>query len=370
MIGRSVAVFGPAYLDRILRVDQALVPGGQGAPIDQSVEGQWKFGEGDRIDIDAPDGFRLEIRVPPGWPGPRGEVRLRTPIRDGLSGRRSLRGVAWIDDLGGMGAGYAAALGGVLHSALGTKGDPISRTVSELIARYGVAHQPSRVPDHVGDWTLLITSGAYGDKLPIGFRGCHAALGPDELARRATRPADLLVVAALPNSLVQTVLRGARAKTRFFAPALRNMGDRQFPLARFADRIDILSCNGIEWETLEDRDHVAALIPVVAVTDGPRGSEIRFRNPEGAPRRIRQPAFPRSRPPRDTNRAGEAFASTLVGTLLDHGWTGSARAIDDERIEWAARRAAAAAALVLDRTEFGFPAPEQIDAALTRGRID
>jgi sugar/nucleoside kinase (ribokinase family) len=370
MTGRRVVVFGPAYLDRVLRVDRPLVAGEQAAPIDQSVEGDWKFGHDRAIEIVAPGGFRLDIRLPPDWPGPRGEIQLRSPIREGLTGRRSVRGIACQDDLGGMGAGYTAALGGVLHSALGSEADPTSRAISNLISRYRVAHRPIRVPDQTADWTLLITSGEYGDKLPIGFRGCHAALDPSELARRAEPPADLVVVAALPNQLVEGVLRSDGARTRFFAPAARNMADRQHPVARFADRIDILSCNRTEWEMLEGREAISAMVPIVAVTDGPRGSEIRFTSPRGAARRIQQPAFPRVRPPRDTNRAGEAFASTLVATLLDLGWTGAARVIEDDRIRSAAERAAAAAALVLDREDFGFPEGEQIDVALKTGRVE
>jgi ribokinase len=370
MSGRRFVVFGPAYLDRILRVDQALVASEQGAPIDQSVEGDWKFRDEAAIEIVAPGGFRLDIRLPPDWPGPQGELRLRSPIREGLIGRRSVRGITCMDDLGGMGAGYAAALGGVLHSALSSENEPTSRAISDLICRYGVTHRPMWVPDRTADWTLLVTSGEFGDKLPIGFRGCHAALDPRELARRAEAPTDLVVVAALPNRLVETLLRAVAARTRFFAPALRNMADRENPLLRFADRVDFLSCNRTEWETLDGREAVAAMVPIVAVTDGPRGSEIRFTSPSGESRRIQQPAFPRVRPPRDTNRAGEAFASTLIAALLDQGWTGAARVIDEDRIRSASERAAAAAALVLDRLDFGFPARDQIDAALLRRRVE
>ena len=325
MTGREVVIFGPAYLDRVLRVDRALVSAAQGGPIDQSVDGDWKFSDGVGIEVVAPGGFVLDLDLPPDWAGPRGEIQLRTPIREGLTGRRSVRGVSCLDDLGGMGAGYAAAFGGVLHSALGSESDPTSRIISDLILRHGITHRPIRVPGCTADWTLLVTSGEHGDKLPIGFRGCHAALEPSELAPLAAAPTDLLVVAALSNRLVQPLLRAADARTRFFAPALRNMADRDDPVQRFADRIDILSCNRTEWETLEGRDAIAKRIPIVAVTDGPRGAEIRFCDPAGAIIRIHQPAFPRARPPRDTNRAGEAFASTLVATLLDQGWTGAAR---------------------------------------------
>jgi len=138
-------------------------------------------------------------------------------------------------------------------------------------------------------------------------------------------------------------------------------------MARFAGRIDILGCNRREWEALADRDAVDAIIPIVAVTDGPAGSAVRFRRPDGSRGEVRVPAFPRRRPPSDTNRAGEAYASTLITALLDAGW--SPGPADEALIRPAARRASAAAALVLDRVDFGFPTPSEIDAALAAGVV-
>jgi ribokinase len=369
MTGRRVVVFGPAYLDRVVRVDRSLVASGEGGPMDQSVEGEWKFGADGGIAVVASGGYRLDVDVPPDWTGPRGEARLAGPIRPGLTGPRSVRAVACSDDLGGMGAGYAAALGGILHSALGPQDDPTSELIADLIAGYGVDHRRIRILDRPADWTLLVTSGEFGDKLPIGFRGCHAAIHAAELANRAAAPCDVLVVAALPNQLVDPVLRAPGNRTRFFAPALRNMADRRYPLTRFADRVHILSCNRTEWETLEGHDTIAAMVPIIAVTAGPRGSEIRFTDTNGRSRRIHQPAFPRLRPPRDTNRAGEAFASTLIETLLEDGWTGADRPVEGDLMQRAAARASAAAALVLDRLEFGFPGRDEVDVALRAGRV-
>ena len=79
--------------------------------------------------------------------------------------------------------------------------------------------------------------------------------------------------------------------------------------------------------------------------------------------------FPRSRPPRDTNRAGEAFAATLLGTLLQEGWKPAGGASPD-LIRLAALRASASAALVLDRAEFGFPSPSEIDEAILVGKVN
>jgi hypothetical protein len=361
---RRVQVFGPAYLDRVVRVDRPLVEPGFGPPLDQSVDGLWEFGPG--LVLTDPDGRSIVVDPPDGWPGPSGTVSLSRPIAIGPErSRRDVRGVSWHDDLGGMGAGYAAALGGELHSALGPEDDSTSRAVAGLLARAGIAHRPIRVPDRPADWTLLITSAEHGDKLPVGFRGCHAALG--SLADRAGAPCDLRVVAALPNRLAAEVLRAPGAGVRLFAPAMRNMLDRDVPIVSFAESINVFCCNRREWESLADREEVAWRLAVLAITDGPSGSLVRFTTPEGDPGRVRVSAFPRSRPPRDTNRAGEAYAATLVSTLLDHDWTSGV--VEEPLARLAAERASAAAALVLDRGDFGFPDPSEIDAALREGRV-
>jgi ribokinase len=370
MNSRRVVVFGPAYLDRVLRVDRSLIADEQEPPIDQSVEGEWKFADRGTIAVISPDRSVIEIVPPPGWPGPWGEVRLRRSLPVGANRRHSVRGIAWLDDLGGMGAGFAAAMDGSLHSAVGPESDTTSRAVAERLERYRIDHHAIRIAERTADWTLLITSGEFGDKLPIGFRGCHDAIDPDDLARRAAAPCDLRVVASLPNRLADRVLSAEGARARFFAPGMLNMTDREHPIGRFARCVDILCCNRTEWSALDDRSAVSARVPIVAVTDGPRGIDIQFTNPNGATDRIHVPAFPRARPPRDTNRAGEAFASTMVAALLDGGWNGLSRGVGEPLVRTAAERAAAAAALVLDRTEFGFPTVEEIARAVGIGRVE
>lgn len=369
MKDRSVVVFGPAYLDRVLHVDRPLIDGGQEAPIDQSVEGEWKFASSGAIELVDPGGFVIEIDPPSDWPGPRGEFRMFRTLRAGLQGRRNVQGITWHDDLGGMGSGYAAALGGRLYCALGAESDPTSRAITELLARYGVEHDPLRVPDHPADWTLLVTSGEFGDKLPIGFRGCHDALDRATLARLASEPYDLRVVAGLLNRVADPVLSAAGARTRFFAPAMRNMIDRDHSLRLFADFIDILCCNRTEWQALDDRDLVAARVPILAITGGSRGIDLEFTNPSGERERFHVPAFPRAHPPHDTNRAGEAFASALVVELLDAGWEGVCRDASESLVHAAAERASAAAALELDRLDFGFPSSDEIDEAIRIGHV-
>ncbi len=356
---RRTQVFGPAYLDRVLQVDRPLLNLCEGPPIDQSVDGRLEFGPG--LTLVDPVGATIEVVLPADWPGPTGHISLSGRLSGGAGGwHRTVIGEAWRDDLGGMGAGFAAALEGELVSALGPDDDPNSRVVADLLAARGVAHRPIRVADHVADWTLLVTSAGHGDKLPVGFRGCHAAI--DSFAPFVDHRCDLRVVAALPNRLAEGVLRLPGAAVRFFAPAMRNVLDRDCPIGRFAGTIDVLSCNRREWETLPDREEVAWRVSILAITDGPLGGVVRFTTPTGEPGVIRLAAFPRSSPPRDTNRAGETYAATLLATLLDAGWQGGPA--DESLVRLAAERASVAAALVLDRLDFGFPEPDQIDAAL------
>ena len=361
---RRIQVFGPAYLDRVLRVDRPLIDPAAGPPLDQSVDGVWTFGEGLRI-VD-PNGSALDVSLPDDWPGPTGAVAISRPFHaKSMPATRAVRGLSWHDDLGGMGAGYAAAMGAELVSALGPDDDPTSRAVADRIAREGIAHRPIRVPGHPADWTLLLTSGGFGDKLPIGFRGCHAAI--EAFPPEAFAPCRLRVVASFPNALAAKVLRVPGAAVRFFAPAMRNVTDRDCPVSGFAEFVDILSCNRREWESMPDREEVAWRVSILAVTDGPNGSIVRFTTPSGEPGEVKMPAFPRSEPPRDTNRAGEAYASALVSTLIDAGW--SPGVAERSLVRLAAARGSTAAALVLDRVEFGFPSPTEIDDTLRAGRV-
>jgi sugar/nucleoside kinase (ribokinase family) len=366
---RQIQVFGPAYLDRVVRLDGPLLDPRISPPLDQSVDGGWKFGEG--LTLIDPDGRELSIALPADWPGPSGSVALSHPLVESdktAPWRREVRATSWQDDLGGMGAGYAAALGGALISALGPEDDPASVGIAALLASHGINHSPVRRSDHAADWTLLLTSGAFGDKLPIGFRGCHAALDLAAVVLQVDPECPVRVVASLPNALSEPILRQPGAAVRFFAPAIRNMRDRECPISRFADAIDIISCNRREWESLADREEVAWRVSILAITDGPRGSRVRFTTPSGEPGLITVPAFERALPPRDTNRAGEAYAATLLTTLLDAGWRPGVA--EEELVAQAATRAGAAAALVLDRLEFGFPAAADIDRAVGSGRID
>ncbi len=77
--------FGPAYLDRVLRVDRPLVDPALGPPIDQSVDGSIGFAGGRNLELTDPSGYSIEIALPPGWPGPSGRIELERGIRAGAT---------------------------------------------------------------------------------------------------------------------------------------------------------------------------------------------------------------------------------------------------------------------------------------------
>ncbi|MDX2036224.1 MAG: carbohydrate kinase family protein [Isosphaeraceae bacterium] len=367
-------VHGPAYLDRVLRVDRPLIDPRVGGVVDRSAGGRIREQPGaSTLRIACLPGLDFIVSpLPEGWPGPFGLIvpaaapdRSSPDTPDPTTVRR-LEGIAARDDLGGMGAGYAKALGARLTWLAGAADDPTTAAVQKLLADEGILSRPIRLPDKPGEWTLLVTSGPHGDKLAVGFRSFGDSAPPLE-ADDPAEPPDLLVAASMTNRRVRDILASTSARVRMFAPSIRNMLDRDPAVSSFAGSIDILCCNALEWESAADREEIAWRVSILAVTDGPRGAVVRFTDPVGEPGRITVPAFPRTNPPRDTNRAGEAFASTLVSTLIEQGWTpGTAEA---SLVALAAERASAAAALVLDRLDFGFPTSEEIDRALAEGIV-
>lgn len=368
MLGRA-RVHGPAYLDRVVRVDRRLSSDAAAPPLDRSVDGRQRSGGSEGLTLIDPTGAAIEIGPPDGWPGPLGVIDLDHQVFDPALGTRRVEALGWLDDLGGMGAGFASALGATLVSALGPETDPMSRSIAALLDQHGIAWEGPRVDDRPADWTLLVSSGEHGDKLAVGFRGCHAALAPGAFAPFLTEPCDCRVVAGLPNRLAAEVLKAPGARLRVFAPAMRNMIDREPAVLDLAAHVDILCCNRLEWESLEDREEVAARLSILVVTDGASGCFVRYTETWGEARRLRVPAFPRARPPRDTNRAGEALAARLIATLEEVGWEPASGVVDDETMKSAMTRASAAAALVLDREEFGFPTANEVDEAIRRGIV-
>ena len=115
---RRTQVFGPAYLDRVLRVDRPLLDPRDGPP---SIRASTAAGVRSGLALVDPAGATIEVNLPADWPGPTGGSSSPdgSPTATGDGSHRI--GEAWRDDLGGMGAGFAAALGGELVSALGRR---------------------------------------------------------------------------------------------------------------------------------------------------------------------------------------------------------------------------------------------------------
>ena len=356
-------VYGPAYLDRVLIVDRPLAGG---RSIDRSVSGLLveapTSSPADALVLIDPEAGAVPIVVPSGWPGPFGAIALSSPVFDPATGGTGLVGSSWRDDLGGMGAGFASALSGRLVCSLGAVGDPIADAVARLLKTAGVDSDPIRVEGEPGDWTLLLSSGPHGDKLAIGLRG--GAAGWLDLIGAGPQTSGLVVVAGLANRVAGRVLRGSRPP-RLLAPSMRSCRDRDVPLGDLAGLAEFFACNRGEWESLDNLTRTAweTRLDLLAVTDGPRGARLRF-GKGSAGYELQVPAFPRSSPPVDTNRAGEAFASTLVASLIVEGWRPGDPPPARPVAESLGRRASAASALVLDRAGFGFPEAAEIERAL------
>ncbi|MFO0956363.1 MAG: PfkB family carbohydrate kinase [Isosphaeraceae bacterium] len=177
----------------------------------------------------------------------------------------------------------------------------------------------------------------------------------------------ILVVASLSNRLAGSALRACPATIRVFAPSLRNLLDPHPSFSSLAAQFDVVCLNLGEWSACPDQEEIADRLKLLVVTDGPNGVRIRFLSDGGAHEELHAPVYPRSRPPVDTNRAGETLASTFLLALWEGGWKGGA--VARSLIESAARRASAAAALQLDLPRFGFPDRNAIEGALRLGRV-
>lgn len=358
-------VYGPAYVDIVLRVAGPIAS----TPIDLGCDGRFEPAGGDSLAIVCPNGARLVLQGLDNARNPTGTLRTTYDVLPaGLS--RDLAVVDAVEDLGGMGAGYAACLGGRLVSALAGGEDPLSARVRKEIARHGIDHAPVVLADRdQADTTIIVTSGPNGDKLPIGLRGCHAQLTVDQASQ--TDAHGIVIAASLDNALMHALFESHPSALRVLAPSARNCRDRNFPLGRLANMTDLLALNAAEWATLapDDRQAFEASRATISMTRGPEGAEISWIDTRGRRDRHFEPAFPRSRPPVDTNRAGEAFAANLIRSFSEQGWSTDRQPLPTDVVRQAARHASAAAGLVIDMPRFGFPTLVEVTQAVRAGSI-
>ena len=365
---RRVQVFGPAYLDRVLRIDRPLLAPALSPPLDQSVDG--RLGVRSGAPIDRPRRQHGRDRAASGLARSVGRGAVGTTF----SRHRGLRGLATrrarpalARRPGRDGGRLRVGLRGGTVSALGPEDDPTSLAVATRLAHYRIAHRPIRVAGHAADWTLLVTSGQFGDKLPIGFRGCHAAL--------AGLPAESIGAVRPPRRRVAAEPAGRRGAPEALARRSGSSPRR---------------CGTCSTASRRSRaSHAASTCSPATATNGTASPTAR-RSP-GRSRSWRSPtaragAWSGSRPPRERrvgSRSRRSRGSTHPATrtgrarrtrprssrrLLDRGWEPGVA--DPELVRTAAERASAAAALELDRVDFGFPTPEAIDAAVRAGRVD
>jgi sugar/nucleoside kinase (ribokinase family) len=363
--GIVAQVIGAAYLDEVVDVEGALCPDGR-TRIDYSRTEACREPlpePGVAYLIESPGGDSIRIADPAAQSGTRivlAEDRIldtagkAAPLRSevALRGRRVL--------LGGMGAGYALALGGRLVLPLGEAG-PEGQEVRRLLGAHGIAFRAVPVAGQSTDTTVLIWSSA-GDKLPIGRRTASRAVSAQALLEQGG-PADLTVVTSLPNATVAQVVRELRGWV-MFTPSLRNV--REGGLDEIAEHVDAIAMNRIEWRRAEAQ--MGERCPLVTVTRGADGAAVRFRDESGALRWTEVPAAPVPALA-DANRAGEAFASGFLAALVERQWPEAVQTgrYSPEAVREAAWQGSLAAALELGIRELAFPSRD--DVAAYRHRI-
>ena len=256
---------------------------GLGPPLDQSVDGVGRFGTGSILELVDPRGDVIEVELPDGWPGPAGVIELSHDLSTGLA--RAAAGpradLARRPGRDGSGLRRGAWRDADQRPRTGRRPDQPGGRRTAGPARASTTGR-SGSPDHPADWTLLVTSGEHGDKLPIGFRGCHAALEPGSLEpclQAGLRPAGRGRAAEPAGGPLS---RGPRAPGPALRPGDAEHARSRVPVSRFAGSIDLLCCNRREWETLDDREEVAWRVSILVVTDGPAGASARFTQPRAS----------------------------------------------------------------------------------------
>ena len=345
-------IFGPAYLDVVLTLDRLLLAGGP--TLDQSLPAARLTPRDDGVlEVVGPTGDRLVFVLPPDQAEFAATCELCEPVLARTRPGRVVTGEYGVSSavrqLGGMGAGYAKALGGLLRMPVGD--DAVGCEVLQLLAQHEIDAVPAVLPDCPSDTSLLLQS-PQGDKLAIGVRRAMTRWQaiPEDHALAAQ--ASALVFCGALNALMAAVLEQAPDIPVMCAPALRNVCDRDVPLASLATKIDYLTLNALEWAQLDGAAEMRRQVPVITVTEGAQGSRVLL-----GEREIHIPAVPFTGPA-DTNRAGETYAATFFRDLLA-ACPEFPRGMTADAAEHAGRLAAMQAAKQLAMREFGIPSLEE-----------
>jgi len=356
----SILIFGPAYLDVVVEIARALVPGYPALTLDQSAPAShMALHAEDYIQVCGPTGDDLRFPLLPDAQDTAATYHLGEPVLARMLGRDTRRTVVGeypvtrlVTQIGGMGAGYALALRGTLRMPVGgsqDEPDAIGQDIIRLLGYHGISTVPCLLTGRASDTSLVILS-TQGDKLAIGVRDTMVHWRVTREDRALVEKADALVFCGAPNALMAEVLAWQPSIPVMCAPAMRNVCDATVPLVELAPHIHYLTLNALEWAHLEGQDAMLRQVPVISVTDGAHGSRVLFGDSE-----VHIPAVPRDRPA-NTNRAGETYGSTFFKVLMaEYPNFYRAGYVTAPIVEKAGRIAGLQAARQLDLRGFAFP---------------
>jgi ribokinase len=350
-----IMVFGPAYLDRVLTLTHPLLPAADAPSFDQSLPAVSVEPLAEpRVYLCGPSGDALVFHLPPTSACPGMRFTLQEPVLARLCAERPVPCVTGdytvesvLLQLGGMGAGYAKACHGVLRAPFGA--DETGRLVQTLLQEARIDVAPTILPGCQSDTSLIILS-PRAEKLAVGVRDAlrHWRYVDEDYALASKARA--LIFCGAPNAFAVQILGQGLSAAVMYAPSMRNIDESVVPLAALTPYIHYLAMNALEWANLADQQSCLQTIPLISVTDGARGSRVYVHG-----RVIDIPAVAHPAP-RDTNRAGETYASTLFKALLAVYPDFPHAEIAEDVARWAATAASRQAARQLDITTFDFPA--------------
>ncbi len=350
-------IYGPAYLDTVITISEPIAPE-LTAPLDQSLPIKKITADDSRqISIISDIGDCLNLILPANSTTTGGEYYLREAILSRRYGDKSLPIVSkysaesCIRQLGGMGAGYAKAVGGRLRVPLGD--DNPGDILLNILKSHNISVLPTILSGYSTDTTLLIQSKS-GDKLAMGLRDALLQWQPDSNDYTLINQADCVIFCGAPNRFMTELLLSDISTPVICAPSMRNIDDSAYPLYDLVNKIDYLAMNALEWKHLSNHDKFISEIPLITITDGARGCDIYIHG-----KSFFYPALPHPGPV-DTNRAGETYASTMLKAILHFYPQFPDADISEDMLSNIAKIANKQAHRQLDITSFNFPPDDWI----------
>lgn len=345
-------IFGPAYLDMVIKVPGPIfsflpTPFDQSLPVKSII-----LDESLTVLLKSDICDDLRILLPANSLRVGGEYHLREAIlsrRHGIECQpvvNTIQADACYQQLGGMGAGFAKAFGGLLRMPLGD--DAPGQMLCKMLDDNKINAKPTILPGHASDSTLMIQS-ATGDKLAAGYRDALINWQASEDDYSIAENADYIIFCGAPNQFMTTILSHNIPAKIMCAPAMRNIDDENYQLADIAGKISYLAMNALEWANLRRRDEIISNIPLISITDGARGCDIYLHG-----KSYFFPALPHPGPV-DTNRAGETYASSLWKAIMHLCPDFPCRKISPETLTHIAGIAGKQAHRQLDLIDFAFP---------------